>query len=217
VETSRFPDTEDTGGFGASLRHRDDTAVIPDDHIQWIQKEIVMSSFRYRLPLLVALMALLALGASAVLPSVGQPAPEFTLVDGDGNEVSLEDQRGKWVVLYFYPKNFTSGCTIEAQEFQRDLAKYEAAGAVVLGVSVDSPESHKSFCEKEGLDLTLLSDQDAAVSARYGSVIEYEGQTLSARNTFLIDPAGRLVRIFEKVKPVGHSGEVLAALAELHE
>jgi thioredoxin-dependent peroxiredoxin len=174
-----------------------------------------MSSFRSRLPLLVALMALVALTASAGLPSVGEPAPEFTLVDGNGSEVSLEDQRGKWVVLYFYPKNFTSGCTIEAQEFQRDLPKYEAAGAVVLGVSVDSPESHKSFCEKEGLDLTLLSDQDATVSVRYGSVIEYEGQKLSARNTFLIDPEGRLVRIFEKVKPVGHSGEVLAALTEL--
>jgi thioredoxin-dependent peroxiredoxin len=202
-------------GFPDSFWTGADTTV--PDPIQWILKEIVMSAFRYRSPLLVALLALIALTASAALPPVGEPAPEFTLVDGDGREVSLEDQRGKWVVLYFYPKNFTSGCTIEAQEFQRDLAKYEAAGAVVLGVSVDSPESHKSFCEKEGLDLTLLSDQDAAVSLRYGSVIEYEGQKLSARNTFLIDPAGRLVRIFEKVKPVGHSSEVLAALAELRE
>jgi thioredoxin-dependent peroxiredoxin len=176
-----------------------------------------MSTFRYRTPLLVALVAFVALTASATLPQVGEQAPEFTLVDGDGNAVSLEDHRGKWVVLYFYPKNFTSGCTIEAQEFQRDLPRYEAAGAVVLGVSVDSPESHKSFCEKEGLDLTLLSDQDAAVSGRYGSVLVHEGQKYSARNTFLIDPAGRLVRVFEKVKPVGHSSEVLAALAALRE
>lgn len=174
-----------------------------------------MSALRYRSTLLVAILVLAALTASAALPSVGDLAPEFTLSDGEGNEVSLEDHRGKWVVLYFYPKDFTSGCTIQAHEFQRDLAKYEKAGAVILGVSVDTPDSHKSFCEKEGLEFTLLSDTDAAVSSSYGSVMEYQGQKLSARNTFVIDPEGRLVRVFEKVKPQGHSEEVLAALAEL--
>lgn len=176
-----------------------------------------MSPSRFRLPLLVALLALVTSSAFATLPAVGEPAPQFTLLNGEGSEVTLEDLSGKWVVLYFYPKNFTSGCTIQAQEFQRDLARYDAADAVVLGVSVDSPDSHKSFCEKEGLELTLLSDPDAAVSTLYGSVMEYEGQKLSARNTFLISPDGRLVRIFEKVRPQGHSTEVLSALAELRE
>ncbi len=162
-----------------------------------------------------ALVALaLPLGAKG-LPQPGGPAPEFTLVSDEGKEASLEDFRGKWVVLYFYPKDFTSGCTLEAKNFQRDLAKYEAAGAVIVGVSVDSADSHKDFCTKEGLSFRLLSDPEAKVSAAYGSLMEYEGRKLSARNTFLIDPKGTLVRVFEKVKPAGHSEEVLAALAKL--
>ena len=119
------------------------------------------------------------------------------------------------MVLYFYPKDFTSGCTIQAQGFQRDLAEYEKRGAVVLGVSVDTADSHKSFCQKEGLKYTLLSDETAAVSEAYGSVMEYNGAKLSARNTFLIDPKGKIVKVFEKVKPAGHSEAVLAALDDL--
>lgn len=153
--------------------------------------------------------------ASAEFPPLGAAAPSFSLPSDQGTEVSLQDLRGKWVVLYFYPKDFTSGCTLQAQAFQRDLAEYKKRGAVVVGVSVDSPESHKSFCEKEGLTFPVLSDQNATVSAAYNSVMEYKGAKLSARNTFIIDPQGNLVRIFEKVKPVGHSREVLAALAEL--
>ena len=94
------------------------------------------------------------------------------------------------MVLYFYPKDFTSGCTLEAHNFQRDLAKYAAMNAVILGVSVDTAESHKSFCAKEGLNFKLLSDPDAKVSAAYGSVMEYIGAKLSARNAFVIDTAG---------------------------
>ncbi|MGH9456673.1 MAG: peroxiredoxin [Thermoanaerobaculia bacterium] len=154
------------------------------------------------------------LGAGTV-PAAGEPAPEFTLVNDQGEEASLADYRGKWVVLYFYPKDFTSGCTLEAHNFQRDLAKYEERDAVILGVSVDSAESHKEFCAKEGLAFRLLSDPEAKVSGAYGSLAEYQGKTYSARNTFLIDPEGKVARVFEKVKPATHSEEVLAALDEL--
>ena len=142
-------------------------------------------------------------------------APSFSLPGSDGKTHSLADYAGKWLVLYFYPKDFTSGCTLEARNFQRDLAKYEAANAVILGVSVDTAESHKDFCAKEGLNFKLLSDTDAKVSGQYGSIMEYQGNKLSARNTFLIDPQGKIAKVFEKVKVGGHSDEVLAALAEL--
>ena len=146
---------------------------------------------------------------------VGSAAPTFNLTNNEGKQVSLNDFKGKWVVLYFYPKDFTSGCTLEARNFQRDIAKYEAAGAVILGVSVDTAESHKEFCAKEGLNFKLLSDADAKVSEQYGSVMEYNGAKLSARNTFIIDPQGKVAKVFEKVKVGGHSEEVLAALASL--
>jgi len=118
-------------------------------------------------------------------------------------------------VVYFYPKDFTSGCTLEARNFQRDLAKYEQIGAVILGVSIDTAESHKEFCAKEGLSFKLLSDPDAKVSGDYGSIMDYQGKKYSARNTFIIDPNGKIAKVFMGVKPSGHSEEVLAALAEL--
>jgi peroxiredoxin Q/BCP len=149
------------------------------------------------------------------MPAVGAPAPTFSLVNNEGKQVKLGDYKGKWVVLYFYPKDFTSGCTLEARTFQRDLAKYDAANAVILGVSVDTAESHKEFCTKEGLNFKLLSDPEATVSTQYGSVMEYNGAKLSARNTFIIDPTGKVAKVFEKVKVGGHSDEVLAALAAL--
>src|SRR2546423_2312939 len=115
-------------------------------------------------------------------PEAGKSAPDFSLTTGDGSQVSLKDYRGKWIVLYFYPKDFTSGCTMEAKNFQRDLAKFEPLHAVILGVSVDTAESHKSFCTKEGLNFKLLADPDGKVSAQYGSTMEYNGQKLAARN-----------------------------------
>jgi peroxiredoxin Q/BCP len=163
--------------------------------------------------LLVALAAVSLFALDA--PPVGKPAPDFSLTSGEGTPTRLADYRGKWVVLYFYPKDFTSGCTLEARNFQRDLAKYEAANAVILGVSIDSAQSHKDFCAKEGLRFKLLSDPDAKVSRAYGSIMEYDGKTLSARNTFVIDPKGNLARTFMAVKPANHSEEVLAALSEL--
>src|SRR6266436_222442 len=108
-------------------------------------------------------------------PDIGKPAPDFSLTTGDGSQVSLKDYRGKWVVIYFYPKDFTSGCTMEAKNFQRDLAKFEPLNAVVLGVSVDTAQSHKGFCTREGLNFKLLADPEAKVSTEYGSVMDYKG------------------------------------------
>src|SRR6266446_4369767 len=149
------------------------------------------------------------------VPAAGTPAPTFNLTTNEGKQASLSDFKGKWVVLYFYPKDFTGGCTLEAHNFQRDLSKYDAVNAVILGVSVDTAESHKSFCAKEGLNFKLLSDSDAKVSDQYGSVMEYNGMKLSARNTFIIDPQGKIAKVFAKVNPAAHSDEVLAALAAL--
>lgn len=148
-------------------------------------------------------------------PEIGKVAPEFKLTSNEGKAVNLKTYRGKWVVLYFYPKDFTSGCTLEARNFQVDLAKYEAKKAVILGVSVDSAESHKEFCTKEGLSFKLLSDVDGKVSSDYGSMMERDGKKYSARNTFIIDPKGKIAKVFTGVKPAGHSSEVLATLDEL--
>jgi peroxiredoxin Q/BCP len=148
-------------------------------------------------------------------PQVGAAAPEITLPSNEGKQISLKDYKGKWVVLYFYPKDFTSGCTLEAQSFQRDLAKFNQANAVILGVSVDNAESHKNFCAKEGLNFKLLADTDARVSEAYGSAKEYNGAKMSARNTFIINPEGKIAKVFTGVKPQTHSEEVLQALSEL--
>jgi thioredoxin-dependent peroxiredoxin len=166
---------------------------------------------------LLAIGALIAVsaGAAADAPAVGADAPEFTLTTNEGNQAALKDFRGQWVVLYFYPKDFTSGCTLEAHNFQRDLDKYKAMKTVILGVSVDTADSHKDFCAKEGLAFKLLSDPAGKISGTYGSVMEYEGKQYSARNTFIIDPQGKVAKVFMKVKPATHSEEVLAALEAL--
>ncbi len=165
--------------------------------------------------LLYGLIAVASAFAAADAPSVGSDAPEFSLTTDEGKPASLKDFRGQWVVLYFYPKDFTSGCTLEARNFQRDLPKYKAMNAVILGVSVDTAESHKSFCAKEGLNFKLLADVDTKVSEAYGSLRDYNGMKLSARNTFIIDPKGKVAQVFLKVNPTLHSEEVLTALAAL--
>jgi len=162
-------------------------------------------------PLRAAVDAAVAVAVGA--PAAGAKAPDFTLPAQDGKPVSLRDYRGQWVVLYFYPKDFTGGCTLEARGFQKNLKRFEEAKAVVLGVSVDSAESHKDFCTKEGLSFKLLSDAKTEVSRAYGSLMS--GKALSARNTFLISPNGTVAKVFLKVNPEGHPEEVLAALAEL--
>src|SRR5947208_786386 len=120
-------------------------------------------------------------------PEAGKPAPDFSLTTGDGSQVSLKDYRGKWIVLYFYPKDFTSGCTMEARNFQRDLAKYEDSGAVILGVSVDTAQSHKDISTRARPNFKLLGQSEAKVSADYGLVMEYQGSKLCAAPTFTIN------------------------------
>jgi len=148
-------------------------------------------------------------------PQVGQPAPDFTLPSAEGGSVSLKDFKGKWVVLYFYPKDFTSGCTLEARNFERDLAKYQNQSAIILGVSADTARSHKEFCAKEGLNFKLLADPELKAITAYGSAMEYNGVKIAARNTFLINPEGKIARVYMGVKPAVHSEEVLKDLAVL--
>jgi thioredoxin-dependent peroxiredoxin len=154
-------------------------------------------------------------GSRAATPSPGSAAPDFTLASQEGASVSLKDYRGSWVVLYFYPKDQTPGCTREAHNFQVDQSKYAERHAVVLGVSVDSVDSHKKFCAKEGLNFKLLADRDGKVSNTYGSLTNLGVVKFAARHTFLIDPSGRVARAYTSVDPVGHSEEVLAALDQL--
>jgi peroxiredoxin Q/BCP len=148
-------------------------------------------------------------------PQAGQAAPDFTLPSQDGSRISLHDFRGKWVVLYFYPKDGTPGCTIEAHNFQRDLAKYEQNRAVIVGVSVDSTGSHQEFCAKQGLTFKLLADTEKSVSRQYGSLTNLLGCKISSRNTFLVNPEGRIAKVWTGVDPGRHSAEVLAALAQM--
>lgn len=149
------------------------------------------------------------------VPAVGTQAPDFTLDSQSGKPVSLHDFRGQWVVLYFYPKDFTYGCTIEAHAFQADLAQYQRDHAVILGVSVQSPKSHKAFCAKEGMNFRLLSDNTRKISLMYGSLMNLGFIKLSKRHTFIIDPNGVIRKEFLDVSPARHGREVLAALAKL--
>jgi len=148
-------------------------------------------------------------------PAVGSAAPDFTLNNQEGKAVSLHDFKGKWVVLYFYPKDMTTGCTIEAHNFQRDLAKYDARNTVILGVSVQDEKSHQEFCAKEGLNFKLLADTKKEVSEKYDSIMNLAVAKLSARHTFLIDPSGTVRKVWTEVDVKTHSDDVLAALTDL--
>ena len=145
-------------------------------------------------------------------PPIGKPAPEFTLPTNIGNgEISLSDYRGQWLVVYFYPADFTSGCTLEGRKFQQDLPKYIERNTQILGISVDDVDSHAEFCEAEGLKFPLLADTDGAVSKAYGSWLP----PFSLRHTYIIDPNGILQAKFLGVIPAIHSEEVLDLLDKL--
>jgi peroxiredoxin Q/BCP len=147
----------------------------------------------------------------------GATAPNFSLPSQEDSAVSLAQYKGKWVVLYFYPKDMTSGCTIEAHNFQRDLPKYNSLNAVVLGVSFDTVESHKTFCTKDSLTFKLLADPDHKVIDAYGvPVMTHGDMKFATRDTFLISPSGKIVKFWEVKDIQGHSDEVLAAIAGMN-
>lgn len=164
---------------------------------------------------LAALLATPTLRAFAADPiSAGSTAPNFTLPSQEDKPVSLSDYKGKWVVLYFYPKDQTPGCTIEAHNFQRDQAKYDAANAVVLGVSLDTVDSHKTFCTKDNLTFKLLADPEHKAVDAYGVPVQSMGPVhFAKRETFLISPEGKVVKVWPDVKVTGHSDEVLEEIA----
>lgn len=165
--------------------------------------------------LLVIAVAVLASRSGRNAPATGTLAPDFTLNAEDGKPLSLRDFRGKWVVLYFYPKDFTSGCTKEARNFQRDLALFDQKNAVILGVSGQDSASHEKFCAAEGLHFNLLADTHYELSTRYDSLVNLGVAKLSARHTFLIDPSGVIRKVYLKVDPARHSAEILSDLAAL--
>jgi peroxiredoxin Q/BCP len=144
----------------------------------------------------------------------GASAPNFTLPSQEDKPVSLTDYKGKWVVLYFYPKDQTTGCTIEAHNFQRDMPKYTAANAVVLGVSLDTVEGHKAWCAKDTFSFKLLADPDHKVVDAYGVPVKNIGVAkFASRETFLINPDGKVAKVWPDVKVANHSEEVLAEIA----
>ena len=165
--------------------------------------------------LVVGITAVRAARNAQKAPVAGTAAPDFTLNAQDGKPASLSDFRGQWVVLYFYPKDFTSGCTKEAHNFQHDLTQYEQKNAVILGVSGQDEASHEKFCTAEGLHFKLLADPHCELSARYGSVVNLGVAKLSARHTFVIDPSGVIRKVYLDVDPAKHSAEVLGDLAGL--
>jgi thioredoxin-dependent peroxiredoxin len=144
----------------------------------------------------------------------GTTAPNFTLPSQENTPVSLSGYKGKWVVLYFYPKDMSPGCSVEAHNFQRDQAKYDAANAVVLGVSLDSVKSHETFCTKDSLTFKLLADPEHKVTDAYGVPVTFTPiGKLAQRDTFLISPEGKIVKFWQVKDIKAHSDEVLAAIA----
>jgi len=166
------------------------------------------------LPVLVVLVPFCS-AAEEVEMNVGSPAPDFSLLNQQGRTCSLSAFHGQWVVLYFYPKDDTPGCTTEACSFRDDYLAARKLGAEILGVSVDSPESHGKFSDKYGLPFPLLADTDGKVARQYGALWSLGPIRFARRQTFLIDPQGRIARIYRKVGPGGHSREVIEALKVL--
>jgi len=170
--------------------------------------------------ILFGLFAALALFVSQLarageLPKVGEAAPDFELSDQNGVKHNLKEFTGKWLVLYFYPKDDTPGCTQEACSFRDDLHKLTALGAQVVGISVDDGDSHAEFAKKYHLPFPLLADKSTEVAARYGALMNLGLVKFAKRYTFLIDPQGKVVKIYEKVETSRHSTEIIEDLKQL--
>jgi thioredoxin-dependent peroxiredoxin len=167
------------------------------------------------LALAVLLLAAVSLVA-AEFPEVGTAAPDFKLTSEQGKVTSLADFHGKWVVLYFYPKDMTPGCTTQACEFRDNIFEYRNIGAVILGVSVDDVESHKAFSDEHSLPFPILADVEKKVATSYGTLTKYLGiAELARRDTFIISPQGKIAKHYMKVEPKGHSAIVLGDLKQL--
>jgi peroxiredoxin Q/BCP len=161
------------------------------------------------------LLLLAGSAAWSAQPAAGEAAPDFELKDQDGEMHSIEDYRGKWVALYFYPKDDTPGCTTEACEFRDNIFAFRSADCQILGVSLDDEESHKAFAEKHRLPFPLLADTQGTTADAYGVKSKFMGMTIARRQTFLIDPDGNVARHYQDVDPDTHTKEVLADLANL--
>ena len=165
--------------------------------------------------MLILTLSGLRLAAAEDTLNAGDMAPDFSLVDQHGETRALADYRGEWVVLYFYPKNDTPGCTTEACAFRDDYFLLRERGARVLGVSLDSAESHAAFAEKYGLPFPLLADAEGEVAKAYGALWGIWPMRFAKRHTFIVDPEGRIARIYREVKPKTHSAQVLTDLKAL--
>jgi peroxiredoxin Q/BCP len=158
---------------------------------------------------------LVMFGAGAAELVEGARAPDFDLQDQYGKRHSLSDYRGNWVVLYFYPKDNTPGCTTEACAFRDDILQFRTMGVAVLGVSLDSVDSHKKFAEQHGLPFPLLADPGGKVAESYGVLWAFGPIRFARRRSFLIDPQGRVARAYRSVKPEGHSDQLIGDLKRL--
>lgn len=198
-------------GVGARLCILDSTVTPRYDVFRLAKENIVIRK------LALGLLTLLALtvGARAEVPAVGAAAPGFSLPDQSGAVRRLAEWRDRWVVLYFYPKDDTPGCTAEACTFRDDLAKLTVLGAQVVGISVDDTASHKAFAEKYNLPFPLLSDTTTEVAQQYGALSDWLVIKMAKRYTFLIDPAGRIAKVYLSVDTSRHSAEIVADLKAL--
>jgi len=148
---------------------------------------------------------------------VGNPAPDFSLMDQNGATRTLSGDRGRWVVLYFYPKDNTPGCTTEACRFRDNYAAVQRLGAEILGVSIDNRDSHAAFAKKYSLPFPLLADTDGRVAKQYGALWGVWPLKFARRHTFLIDPRGHIAKVYREVDPQTHSREVIADLKALQQ
>lgn len=174
-----------------------------------------MSFLRSLVLLLFNALPFLGSAQAAQIPATGSVAPEFSLPDQSGKILQLADLRGQWVVLYFYPKDDTPGCTEEACQFRDDMAELKTLGAQIVGISVDNSLSHAAFARKHNLQFPLLADSDGRVASAYGALSDWLLLKVARRYTFLIDPQGRLAKSYLKVDTSRHSAEIIADLKRL--